>query len=398
MVHVVDQIDSLRKWLPKLSQILNDKAILIVLDNLESLLTDAGNWRDERWGLVASAMLKPGGLSRVVLTSRIHPDDLPGSTKTIAIHALLRDEAVLLVREYSNLRRLLDGNASGVSRDEGRQLVRRTLSLVQGHPKLISFADSLAAEPKKLAEQLTLVTEAQGAGADELNAFFVEGATRFDAEAFIAELRAWTRGVAGTVPSPARIFFQFLAALEERDRESEIIQINWKDVWKRLDQSGPVPSVDAVLSPLVKGALVEKITTNDKQYTVVIHPAVAESARSDAGTKLQEAVDHEMGAFWSQVMLRARFDYGGPALSDQNVVQAGLRSYPYLFRRKQWTAASAVLEQVLQRDRAPSTLATVLPAARKTAEMAAGTDAELSSKKLWRRLYSMPGRTRTPRR
>lgn len=81
MVHVVDQIDTLKHWLPKLSQTLNDNAILIVLDNLESLLTDGGNWRDERWGLVVSAMLKPGGLSRVLLTSRIRPKDLPGSTK-----------------------------------------------------------------------------------------------------------------------------------------------------------------------------------------------------------------------------------------------------------------------------------------------------------------------------
>lgn len=268
-----------------------------------------------------------------------------------------------------------------MSRDEGRELVRRTLSLVQGHPKLIGFANSLAAEPKKLADQLTIVSKAQGAGMDELNAFFLEGATRFDAEAFIAELRAWTRGVAATMPAPARVFFEFLAALEERDRQGEIIQINWKDVWKRIGQSGPAPSVDLVLSPLVRSALVEKRAKSDDNFSIAIHPGVAEAARVDGGAKLQEAVDEEMAIYWTQVTLGALGHYSESQKSDQNVIQAGLRSYPYLLRRKQWALGAAMLEQVLQRDRAPSTLATVLPAARKIAEMAAGTDAELSSKK-----------------
>jgi hypothetical protein len=380
MVHVVDQIDSLKNWLPKLSQMLSDNAILIVLDNLESLLTDAGDWRDERWGLVVSAMFESGGLSRVLMTSRVRPSNLPNSTKTIAIHSLLRDEAVLLVREYPDLRRLLEGKA-GVSRDEGRELVRRTLSLVQGHPKLIGFANSLAAEPGKLANQLNIVAKAREIGSAELDAFFLEGATRFDGDAFVAELHAWTLGIVGILPEPARIFFQFLTALEESDRKSDIIEVNWKDVWKRLERSGGVPSVDYVLSPLIRVALAEKITTVDHIFTVGIHPGVAEAVRAEAGAKLQDAVDNEMTTFWAQMMLAARGPHGAAPLSDQAVSQAGLRSFPYLTRQKKWTAASGMLEQVLQRDRSPSTLATVLPVARKVAEMAAGTDAELSSKK-----------------
>ena len=76
MVHVVDSIDTLRDWLPRLTESLERIGILLVLDNLESLLTTTGQWRDERWGLLIGALLTPGGLSRAVLTSRTRPADL----------------------------------------------------------------------------------------------------------------------------------------------------------------------------------------------------------------------------------------------------------------------------------------------------------------------------------
>ena len=49
MVHVIDRIDTLKGWLPKLTELLEHNAVLIVLDNLESLLSETGQWRDERW-------------------------------------------------------------------------------------------------------------------------------------------------------------------------------------------------------------------------------------------------------------------------------------------------------------------------------------------------------------
>ena len=39
-----------------------------MLDNLESLLTDDGAWRDARWGMVVSALAGNQGLCRLVLT------------------------------------------------------------------------------------------------------------------------------------------------------------------------------------------------------------------------------------------------------------------------------------------------------------------------------------------
>ena len=48
MAHLVDRADEFVAWLPRLMELLEKQNILIVLDNLESLLTPAGRWRDER--------------------------------------------------------------------------------------------------------------------------------------------------------------------------------------------------------------------------------------------------------------------------------------------------------------------------------------------------------------
>jgi len=104
MVHVVDSAAALQAWLPRLTQLLEDNSILLVLDNLESLLSASGQWRDERWGMLVDALLKPGGLSRVMLTSRTRPVGPPTSIEAVTVHALPLDEALLLVRELPNFR------------------------------------------------------------------------------------------------------------------------------------------------------------------------------------------------------------------------------------------------------------------------------------------------------
>ncbi len=78
MLGVIDDAARFRDFLPRLAAILERNAILLVLDNLESLLTDAGVWRDDRWGLLLQALTARRGLSRVVLTSRVKPAELSG--------------------------------------------------------------------------------------------------------------------------------------------------------------------------------------------------------------------------------------------------------------------------------------------------------------------------------
>src|SRR5438093_9762071 len=70
MAHIIDDADALTAWLPWLMQWLEQHSVLIVLDNLESLLWPDGHWRDARWGHLLKALLSHRGFSRTVLTSR----------------------------------------------------------------------------------------------------------------------------------------------------------------------------------------------------------------------------------------------------------------------------------------------------------------------------------------
>ena len=377
MVHVIDREDAFRDWLPRLKEMLAKNGVLIALDNLESLLTETGRWRDPRWGLLIEALLTPGGLSRTLLTSRIRPTDLPGSAAVIAVHALPRDEALLLVRELPNLRRLLDGAAPEVTQEQGRQLVRRLLRLVQGHPKLIELAEGLAKDPTQLEAQLDQADTAQDKGADELEAFFQAGETRLDEAAFLSGLRRWTRGVASTLPEPARLFFHFLCALEEGDREGRIIQGTWRHVWQQFGRPDPAPALATVLEPLVAAALVDRQTADPgaQDFVLVLHPGVADAGRAEAGAALQAAVDQRLAAMWDGVMQQG-LEAQGKEPTGALIARAGIAAYPYLSRLGDWGAAGWMLERVLHFDKAPRTIAAVLPLAQRIAAVTAGTEEE----------------------
>ena len=377
MVHVVDSVAALKTWLPKLIELLENNAVLVALDNLESLLSDSGQWRDERWGLLIDALLTPGGLSRTVLTSRIRPAGLPPSVETLSVHALPLAEALLLVRELRNLRRLLDGETPGIPADAGRRLVRRTLRLVQGHPKLIELAENLAADPQRLAAQLD---RAETAERGELDAFFRVGESDFDAAAFTVSLRDWTTGIAAALPEASRTFFHFLCAIEEGDRESWVVQMNWADLWKRLGRPDPAPPIAEALAPLVAAGLVECKPTNEtgEQFEVLIHPGVAEAGRAEAGPDFQEAVDAELASTWRTVMQNGLGNYGKEPWAGTMIVRAGLSGFPYLSRRREWKMASGMLEQTTSHDGSPATLAAVLPRMRSLVRRTAGNEQELS--------------------
>jgi len=141
LAHLVDDTAALAGFLPALTEFLERQRVLLVLDNLESLLTDTGGWRDQRWDLVIGALTGHGGLSRVVLTSRRRIAGLSAGVLVEAVHALSLTEAVLLAREWPHLRALLDGASRSLDSRQARALAARTLAVVQGHPKLIELAD-----------------------------------------------------------------------------------------------------------------------------------------------------------------------------------------------------------------------------------------------------------------
>jgi tetratricopeptide (TPR) repeat protein len=364
MVHVVDKLETFQAWLPRLTKILAEYGVLVVIDNLEGLLNQDGEWRDRRWALLLEALLRPGGLSRLVLTSRILPNTLSG-LETIAVHSLPLSEAVLLMRELPNLRRLLDGTASD------RELVRNTLRLVQGHPKLIHLADALAADRERLASHLR---HAEGYSSElKRKAFFETGESSYEMEEFTDTLHRWTRGIADTLPDTVQICFQFMCAVEESDRESAVLRPNWTDLWHRLHQTAPPVDFDEALELLAKAGLVEKLEEDEAgKFTIGIHPGVAEAGRHSTTPEFERAVDTELAATWVAWMRRAQKDYGKIAAAGKVIARAALAAFPYLRRLRDWQTAGRLLDTMITYDKSSSVVAAALPMAREVLEAVKG--------------------------
>jgi tetratricopeptide (TPR) repeat protein len=376
MAHLVDRAEEFATWLPRLTELLEQRSVLIVLDNLESLLTPAGRWRDERWGHLVDALLAHHGLSRTVLTSRRRPADLGDDGRVLAepIHALSLSEATLLARELPNLGRLLRGE-SEVGLAEGRKLAARTLAVVQGHPKLIELAEGQAGDPETLAAHLERAAQAWAGGEGRLQAFFSEGESPFEAEEFLAALADWTQGLSAALPPDSRALFHFLCCLEEGDRQSPIVEANWADLWQRLERLGEAPNLAATLEPLTAAGLVEAQEIQETRFLEEtgflpgflyrIHPGVTEAGRTEAGDDFQAAVDAQLADFWIQVCqlgLKEELRGGG-----RLVVQAGRNAAPYLLRQERWGEASTLLERAILIDSSPGTTAAVLPLLRRIA-------------------------------
>jgi hypothetical protein len=378
-----------RRTLPRLKQMLSDNAILIVLDNLESLLTSTRQWRDPKWGtLMEKALLSHTGTSRAVLTSRRLPAALQNhpALQCEPIHALSLSESVLLARELPNLRKLF-GDA------QGRELLRRALNVIQGHPKLLDLADRRAADPTALKQQV-VSSESEATDQDaHLHAFFEAGETRQGEENFVTTLRGWTTGLTATLPPTARLLFHFLCRLEDPDRQSSFFKPAWPQFLKRLadvqssDDSGvaiaALNATDRGLDPsldlLVNTDLIESSSLSVPQAESSfqssffrLHPSVVEVGLAEANPATLDAVDIEMGNFW--VFMSQLGQVNELQGSGSLIVESGRRAAPYLIRVKRWEEASTVLESVIQRDTAPVTLMMVLPLLRRIAEATRGTD------------------------
>jgi len=383
MVDKIATQERLVNFLPRLRTLLRDTGLLLVLDNLETLLTPEGGWRDPRWGPLIDALIGHDGEARVILTSRTLPAGLdPDRVLIRPVHALSRNESVLLARELPNLRALLHSETEPV-RGTGvadPALGRRVLTLVQGHPKLLELADAAAADPARLVSQLAAAEAAVDGAA--LTAFLTEGDTALDAAQFLQTLTAWTTDATATLPAPARLLLQALCRIEDTDRDSATLDGNWADLWWRLDQPGQPPPLAEALDPLIAAALVtvNPIDPADPEAPVLyqIHSAIAEAIHATTPQPVTAAIDAELAVWWTAVAIWGIEQEQAGQDTSQVVVRAGLAAAPYLLRRHDWDTASRLLEQALTRDRySPVTAQTVIPSLRRIAE-ATGEPKDLS--------------------
>src|SRR5450755_1968339 len=316
------------------------------------------------------------------MTSRVAPAGRDGGVLVAGVHALDLAESAALARELPGLRDLLHADDGGSERTADtedavagdRELVRRVLRVVQGHPKLMELADAAARGGREqLAARLDAAEHAaaeEGAGGGILDTFFRDGATALGAGRLLEALAGWTTAVVGQLPGPAALMARFLACLEDTDRASWVIEATWAGLWRRLAEPGDPPDPAPLLAVLAAAALVQPDPppgsgSQDEDGEVVsyrMHPGVAAAIRAAAPPEVAAAADAEAGEFWRQVSDAARQREGGEA--GQVVVRAGLAAAPYLLRRQDWNTASLLLEHAIRRDYSPGTVQAALPALR----------------------------------
>jgi hypothetical protein len=335
----------LDELLPRLTELMARRRVLLVIDDAGALLNGEGGWRDPRWGQVIGALTAHAGLGRVIITSDVLIA-AAASLRAEEIGPLTEDDALLLARELPRLRVLVDGPALtdesplSAGRVMSPRLARDVLDAARGVPLLLELADGQAASPRRLTDLVAAVCHAEGAG----------------------DLAAWTCAVTGTLSLSQRHLFWLLCCLEEPDRDHQVIDAMCARLWRLLYSSpgdtalfsdtGPVlqpmlrDHTDRAIAALAESAL---ITVHGESYAV--HPAIAAIARAQAGRAFQEAVDLEAAMFWDAEFKRA----AGP--------RPALAAVPYLARQEQWTMAAGLLDAAVAHDPSRATAAAVLPLA-----------------------------------
>jgi hypothetical protein len=370
MAHLLDDAGQLAAFLPKLTRQC-EQQVMIVVDNIESLLTEDGQWRDTRWGQVIGAICAHAGLGRVVLTSRRVPVDLNARVSAVPVDALSLEEALLLVRELPHLARLVDGSGPGIDAVLARKLARGVLNIAQGHPKLLELADGQAADPEKLQKLLEAGDQAWRKADGLPEGFLTTGEPQAAGDNYLYVLATWTRSVSDGLPSGDRDLFWFLCCLEEVDRAPYLLMGGWPILWRSLGRPGQPGDLGAGLAAIsALGLIAAPHDLADLRQPYEIHPAVAAAGRAQAGGDFQAVVDGMLGALWTKVVrLLAEREAREPI--GRHLVRAGFYGIPYLLRLNRWQEATVLLEEVLIRDHSRAAAAAALPALRAIADMAA---------------------------
>ena len=370
--HLLDHADGLAAALPELTQRCEQRRLVIVIDNAESLLAEDGQWLDARWHQVISAMCAHSGLSRVVLTSRRRPTGLDLRVVAIPVGALDLDEALLLARELPHLAKLLDGRAAGLDAARSRKLARDVLNTAQGHPKLLELADGQAAHLDRLRALVLAGEQAWDDAGGLPEGFFTDGEPHAPGEDYLHVLTTWANSVSRGLQPSERDLFWFLCCLEEADRKTRTIQATWPHLWDRLRREGTPPDTAAVADLAALG-LIGTPAGLDRLYE--IHPVVAAVGRTQAGEGFQQAIDTVLAVYWS--MLADSQQREAQELDSSLLIAATLSAVPYLLRLGYWRDAAGYLESVLYRDGSAAVAAAARPILMKIAEAVAGTPDEL---------------------
>jgi hypothetical protein len=154
---------------------------LIVIDRADAQLTDAGQWADERLGLLVRALAV--GQARLIITSRRPLADAGQwavAPVTTRLAPLSGAEAALLAGEFPGLKALRDGAGQSLSPPlssaSARGLAAGVLAATRGHPALLATAAEHASSPLALAAMTITARDiwARHAGDPDAEAAYLE--------------------------------------------------------------------------------------------------------------------------------------------------------------------------------------------------------------------------------
>jgi tetratricopeptide (TPR) repeat protein len=369
MAHLLADETKLAGFAPKLTELAERRRVLIVIDNIESLLSDNGEWRDKRWETTVTALCAHRGLGRVVLTSRRLPARWQGAKaslaglRTEAVDALSLDEALLLARELPHLRKLIYDDLPGMDRELSRRLALGVLNVAQGHPKLLELADGQAADPDRLALLVETGASAWREQGGLPDGFFTTGETTAATGDYLHVLATWSRAITETLTPGERTLFWFLCCLEEPDRTQDIIGGTWAVLWQMLGMDGQAPHPDQLLSRITAyGLATIQNQVGDMYESYAIHPGITSAGRAQSGKKFQDAVDAVAATWWDAIFRNASGEADVEIINTSLMVRAGLAAIPYLMRRGQWTHAGLMLDRAFAYDPSRANAAAALPA------------------------------------
>ncbi len=368
-----DKLDQIEALAEQISEAMENTSVLVVLDNVESLLSAQGSWLDPRWKALVTALVTHPGRGRVVLTSRRPPTGLDGLAVE-AVHALGPHEAVLLARQLPNLSRLLKGETVA-TRDSGPALVRAVLEATGGHPKLLELANAQVGTGPVLDAMLADAAQQwQQQGVDP-SAFLTAAGRGVDKVAgYVALVGSWANQALAGLDEAAVLMLQFLVRADAADRDPETVRVNWADLWRRLGRPEPAPEPGPVLQALMAAALVE---ADPGGSSFTIHPLVAETVAAATPEEVAAAVDTELAAAWGATLQQALADEAAGQPTTGWVIHAARQGAIYFIRLRDWMRAQAALEEVLLRDPSPAGRADGARQLRHIATKAVGTEAEL---------------------
>lgn len=347
-----------------LTSALASARVLLAVDNLESLVRD-GRVGHRGWSALLTAMADHDGPSRLVLTTRAVPE---GFAATMVEHVglLRQSEIVVLINELPNLARFLRGEVPGLDPRTARKLADRVITAVGGHPKLLELAEGQAvdgAQLRRLVNTGELVHPELSDGGDET--------------AFLTVLSDWTARAASTLSPSARLRFDVLCMLHERDRRAEAVSA----VCAGLDaRQSALSSGDRELEATALVALEGAPGEDGLGYSM--HPAVVAAGRGllgpDSSARLLEAITRH----WTSAIEEATAGEreGG---SVDPVASRARSALAYLLESGNIRAATDALDLVLRRVRSRASLRSLIPLAGMLHKAATEPRDQLRAGRLW---------------